>query len=208
MELHHIQQRSAGGPDTFDNCIPLCFDCHGDMRSYDHRHPKGRKFSEAELVAHRDAWYGRYAASGGAAASPEHMELDRATFRRLRERLPYDGVIRYLQDRYIGQPYARGAIDPLHEYLEDCRDPTFEFLDADLEGHRAVLNDAVHTYAEHVLNWTFADRPEVSYIQPEMKHRDPDRYYELVHTLAQEEGDVIGAYSALVRAARRKLGIQ
>jgi 5-methylcytosine-specific restriction endonuclease McrA len=36
MELHHIVHRSEGGQDTFENCIPLCFDCHGDMRSYDH----------------------------------------------------------------------------------------------------------------------------------------------------------------------------
>lgn len=57
MELHHIKPRAEGGKDTFDNCIPLCFDCHADQRSTDHRHPKGRKYSQKELRVRRDAWY-------------------------------------------------------------------------------------------------------------------------------------------------------
>jgi len=28
IELHHIVQKAKGGDDTFDNCIPLCLDCH------------------------------------------------------------------------------------------------------------------------------------------------------------------------------------
>lgn len=57
IELHHIVHKSEGGTDLFDNCIPLCFDCHGDMRSYDHNHPKGTKYSPSELKRHRDEWY-------------------------------------------------------------------------------------------------------------------------------------------------------
>ena len=28
IECHHIIPHADGGDDTFDNCIPLCFDCH------------------------------------------------------------------------------------------------------------------------------------------------------------------------------------
>ena len=59
MELHHIEQRAEGGADTFDNCIPLCFDCHADVGSYNHKHPKGRKYSVSELMGHRDNWYAK-----------------------------------------------------------------------------------------------------------------------------------------------------
>lgn len=59
MELHHVDQVSAGGADTFANCIPLCLDCHADMRSYDSAHPKGTKYTPGELRAHRDRWYAR-----------------------------------------------------------------------------------------------------------------------------------------------------
>lgn len=57
MEVHHIKAKTDGGSDTFDNAIPLCFDCHAEVRQYDPKHPKGIKFSERELCAHRDAWY-------------------------------------------------------------------------------------------------------------------------------------------------------
>jgi hypothetical protein len=57
MELHHIVLQSEGGGNNNDNCIPLCLDCHTDMRSYDHHHPKGRKYSREELREHRFDWY-------------------------------------------------------------------------------------------------------------------------------------------------------
>ncbi len=49
IEVHHIKQKSEGGSDDFWNLIPLCFDCHGEVKSYNPKHPKGNKFSEKEL---------------------------------------------------------------------------------------------------------------------------------------------------------------
>lgn len=57
IEVHHIRAYADGGSDAFDNAIPLCFDCHAEVRQYDPRHPKGTKFSEKELIQHRDNWY-------------------------------------------------------------------------------------------------------------------------------------------------------
>ena len=57
MEVHHIIQEADGGPNTLDNAIPLCFDCHCDAGHYNNRHPKGTKFSIQELTKSRDAWY-------------------------------------------------------------------------------------------------------------------------------------------------------
>lgn len=57
IELHHIIQKADAGEDTFDNCIPLCLDCHADVKAYNLRHPKGKKYTESELKAHRDQWY-------------------------------------------------------------------------------------------------------------------------------------------------------
>ena len=39
IELHHIIQKSDGGPDSFDNAIPLCLNCHADMGKTDPHHP-------------------------------------------------------------------------------------------------------------------------------------------------------------------------
>lgn len=57
MELHHIKQHAHGGKDTFENCIPLCFDCHSEVRMYNPEHPKGTKYSEEELIQRRDLFY-------------------------------------------------------------------------------------------------------------------------------------------------------
>jgi hypothetical protein len=56
MHLHHIIHKSAGGDDSFGNCIPLCFNCHDDM-GHDPKHSLGRKYSAPELTERRDNWY-------------------------------------------------------------------------------------------------------------------------------------------------------
>ncbi|MDY0300027.1 MAG: HNH endonuclease [Trichlorobacter sp.] len=57
IETHHLKPKQQGGDDSFDNCIPLCFDCHAEVEHYNNNHPRGRKFSEGELRKHRDNWY-------------------------------------------------------------------------------------------------------------------------------------------------------
>ena len=32
MEIHHIKAKADGGEDSFENAIPLCFDCHAEVR--------------------------------------------------------------------------------------------------------------------------------------------------------------------------------
>lgn len=59
MEVHHIKARAEGGQDIYENAIPLCFDCHAEVRQYDPKHPKGIKFTEKELIMHRDEWYSK-----------------------------------------------------------------------------------------------------------------------------------------------------
>ena len=66
MEVHHIKARADGGEDVFENAIPLCFDCHAIVRQYDPRHPKGIKFTEKELIMHRDTWYNKIEKSAAA----------------------------------------------------------------------------------------------------------------------------------------------
>jgi hypothetical protein len=57
MQLHHIVQESNGGPDTLENCIPLCLECHEEVGSYNPGHPIGRKFTPDELRGHRNVWF-------------------------------------------------------------------------------------------------------------------------------------------------------
>ena len=57
INLHHIVQRADGGNDSFENCIPLCLDCHEDMGKPDSYHSTGKHYSPKELAMHRDSWY-------------------------------------------------------------------------------------------------------------------------------------------------------
>ncbi|MDW7690297.1 HNH endonuclease [Flammeovirgaceae bacterium SG7u.111] len=57
IEIHHILPKEQGGEDTFENAIPLCFDCHSDAGHYHAQHPKGTKFSINELKKHKKEWF-------------------------------------------------------------------------------------------------------------------------------------------------------
>ena len=56
MELHHIEHKANGGLDNVENAIPLCFECHAEVNHYNDNHPKGRKFTNEELLAHKNQW--------------------------------------------------------------------------------------------------------------------------------------------------------
>lgn len=57
IEIHHIKPKEQGGKDSFENAIPLCFDCHCDAGHYFSKHPKGTKFSPNELKKHKEKWF-------------------------------------------------------------------------------------------------------------------------------------------------------
>ena len=48
MEIDHIDQAADDGGNNRENAIPVCFDCHAEIHSYNPRHPKGRKFTAEE----------------------------------------------------------------------------------------------------------------------------------------------------------------
>lgn len=56
-EVHHIVQEADGGANDLDNAIVLCSRCHGEAGHYNIRHPRGTKYSPAELRRHRDEWW-------------------------------------------------------------------------------------------------------------------------------------------------------
>ena len=57
VEVHHIIPEADSHDNSFENAIPLCFDCHAAAGHFNPRHPRGTKFSPEELRRHRDNWY-------------------------------------------------------------------------------------------------------------------------------------------------------
>lgn len=56
METDHIVPKEEGGGDDIDNAIPVCFECHAEIHSYNDKHPRGRKFLPDELRHHKEEW--------------------------------------------------------------------------------------------------------------------------------------------------------
>jgi len=57
IEVHHIVPIEQGGSDDIDNAIPLCFDCHKEVGSYNEKHPIGSKYRAEELKVRREQIY-------------------------------------------------------------------------------------------------------------------------------------------------------
>jgi hypothetical protein len=56
IETDHITPVESGGSDDIENAIPVCFECHAEIHSYNDKHPRGRKFHPQELRSHKDQW--------------------------------------------------------------------------------------------------------------------------------------------------------
>ena len=56
METDHMVPRADGGSDDIENAIPVCFECHAEIHSYNDQHPRGRKFRSEELRLQKEQW--------------------------------------------------------------------------------------------------------------------------------------------------------
>lgn len=210
IELHHIKPRSDGGQDTFENCIPLCFDCHADMSTYDHKHPKGSKYTEGELIRHRDSWYEKVRASAGVFALPEHLKLDVNTFRKAVELLPWKGSISFVRNHYFANPFQWSEFDDFYKYWEECDDPAFEFIAPDMEGLRGKLLHAIAHFVEHASLNTFpVGNSETRLNGMPSAHTKEDYQLngERINSLMSKAKELSAIYDEFIKLGRRKYGI-
>jgi len=209
IEVHHIQEVSEGGDNGLDNAIPLCFDCHADMRSYDFKHPKGNKYSQSELKRHRDIWFEKVKGNIGLANRAEVVETDKNVYQLLVKILPWDGSINFIRTNdFAGWSFELARLDDLHEFVHQCKNPAFEFIDPDLEGLRASLLQLIGSF-----NWTIATETfpiqnvKRNSVPEEWEYEQPERFEEVVSKIHKTADQIVETYGSLVRTATRKLGI-
>ena len=210
IELHHINFKSEGGQDNIENCIALCFDCHGDMRSYDAKHPKGTKYTPEELKKHRDAWLTRVTGTPLQAYSQDNLILDRKTFIKICEMLPWKGTVEYVSRlNFSGYQFLVGKFDPFLNFYFSCEDPYLEFIDPELERFRADLLAGVDELTERVAVDTFPANAErgTNSVPAEWEYEQPERFARVVGQLHAAASKVVDSYRQLVSAGRRKLGV-
>lgn len=56
IETDHIVPYAQSQDNNIQNAIPVCFECHAEIHSYNDKHPRGRKFRPEELRQHKDQW--------------------------------------------------------------------------------------------------------------------------------------------------------
>ena len=213
IELHHIVQKQEGGKDSYDNCIPLCFDCHAEVKTYNPKHPKGRKYTSSELKAHRNRWYEKVSKSHGITANPDYIELDRKVFTELRAILPSDkGAIPFLRAHDYGASYPCDIHHDLHKFLYNCTKPEFEFIDMDLEGCRAKLSKNIDDFLKAVGLYIFSldNRPDRCRVPKEWSYGSEEQKKEwrkAVELLNELKTQVFETYDELIRIGRRKLAV-
>lgn len=213
IELHHIIQKAQGGLDTDENCIPLCLDCHAEVKAYDPKHPKGRRYTESELRQHRDRWYEKVRGENLVVVHPDCVELDRKLFLKIREILPgKGGSISFMRNHSYTDPFPFKRHDDLQQYKLQCEDPEFEFIDSDIEVRKSQLTDAVKKFlailGEVVFtseNWVHNSKMAV---YPDIKYTKPEIYYEAIDKVHGAANEVCSAYDDLVRLGRRKMAVE
>jgi hypothetical protein len=205
IELHHIRLASEGGTDTYENCIPLCFNCHADMRSYDHKHPKGTKYTAKELLRHRDAWFESVRTVGGPALEPEYAAADRSMLDEIRHILPWDRSVVFLREHNFAYEFSAQSLTVFDEFCDRCKDPAFEFFDADLEAHRSQFISALNRFLSNVGQYTSGQSAGCLGVGRQWTHADRPRFDREVESLQDSASDAANQYDALIRVAKRKL---
>ncbi|MGL5257165.1 MAG: HNH endonuclease [Proteocatella sp.] len=208
IELHHIKAATNGGGDTFDNCIPLCFDCHAEVRAYDIKHPKGKKFTESELIRHRDGWYKKVSLGIGIVNNEEYIELDRTVYKQIKEVLNRECFLDFIKTfNFAGWPFSLTLLNPLDEFLYLCESPEMEFIDSDLESILSELKYNLKRFRYLISVNTFSVGNNENSVPEEWEYEQPERFSKVVEEIHLFAKNSVESYANLVKLGRRKLRI-
>ena len=211
MELHHIKHKSEGGEETFENCIPLCFDCHADQKSYDHKHPKGTKYSREELKGHRDKWY-KLAGQNLGTGTTHHLEQDKFLFEKIIDIIPANPTIWYLRHvDFRARKFNLDPIRPLNQLLLIQRqEPWNVFFDSDIQSRYNEMLKLMDEFEQMIQfeTFNFDDDNYNTQCVPREWHLDqPERYDRVTKKLNSLSTEVVKAYTELMGTSRVKLGV-
>lgn len=211
IELHHIVPSTENGEDSYDNCIPLCFDCHAEVKAYNAKHPKGRMYTASELKRHRNLWYEKVRNSHTIISNPDYLELDRQLFCEIREILPSDrGSINFLRFHDYGASFPCGIHEDLYTFMYKCSNPEFEFMDIDLEGIRARLFELIDKFTDLTGQFTFPvdGAPRKNRVPKEWTYGSREeqvKFNKITNELNELGAEICKVYDELIKLGRRKL---
>jgi hypothetical protein len=178
IEVHHI---NPNGGNAEDNGIPLCFDCHAEVRAYDPSHPKGRKFTPSELKKHRDQWFSimskpPYTPRQEVSPKLEPSPISPEIFKSLR--IDDQKPTRQLIATYISKPkeiraFIKEVVNQLNSDIEDTRLKMGNILEELIEWDPSLVSaDILEKMSE---NKFFSVRSSAAYCYYLLASADPGR---------------------------------
>ncbi|MCH5138165.1 HNH endonuclease [Clostridiaceae bacterium UIB06] len=206
MELHHIKQAADGGDDTLDNCIPLCLDCHAEVKAYDPHHPKGKKYSENELHLHRDKWYEKVALGLSTSIEEKPMQCDIDLYRKIKNVFDDQNLQYYLREYDLGNDFDNNVFNGLNTLYYLVDNPNFEFLDSEIEKLKRILMSNIAHFISYKATNTFITKHgtkalKVWFTEDGWTYEEQLQMSNAFNKLAN---DIWNSYCNLVEICRRK----
>lgn len=204
IECDHIVPRERGGDDVFNNCIPLCFDCHAEVHNYNERHPRGTRYTPTELRKRREIWYRKVRT--GQLSSTQPSEADRRTLQDLLTLVPSNGTIGWLRTFHFGGSFDNSDLDDLRKYLDHRNGPDHEFLDPEIEKLRIDFRKVSRRFLTYKAGntWLIRDTDRIG-VPIEWEVEQHDRWVKTIDRLNDLADSICESYDRLVRIARKKL---
>lgn len=139
-----------------------------------------------------------------------HKERDQQVFDEISKVLPNHGTINWLREYDFGSAFRYGWLRDLRRFEEKLNDPSFEFLDAELEKLRITLQEKVSEFNQVIGSETFPTHPigkddMVGRIPYEMSYESTERFKKIQDRINGLAEEIVKIYDDLVRQARRKL---
>lgn len=219
INLHHIIQSADGGDDSFENCIPLCLDCHEDMDKPDPRHSTGKHYSSNELIMHRDNWYAKVQ-NGNADTNAPVCEEDKELFKQIRTFFT-DELCDTLKSCDFGGVFPYSLFSDLDKVYRISDNPDNEFIDAELETMRVNMFNIIRDFKNYLAANTFGrliggkmyQVPRLwllkeGEIRPERNRHDDGWYFDdegLEYEKPEDENDIFTLYANRYQAEANKL---
>ncbi|WFA07621.1 HNH endonuclease signature motif containing protein [Tissierella sp. Yu-01] len=206
IELHHIKQKAEGGEDTLENCIPLCFNCHAEVKAYNPKHPKGKMYTESELIRHRDNWYEKVKKGFKTPINYEPSKLDYELFQTITVVFGNSSLQYYLTEFDFGADFDNSVFKELYNLEYSFKKPEFEFIDSELEKLKGNLANSISTFSSFKAVNTFRTDHGTQAIRAWFNNYD---FYDtedmkIVDGLNDLATDIWNNYTSLVRECRRK----
>ncbi len=127
IETDHIVPAEEGGQDDIGNAIPVCFECHAEIHTYNDKHPRGRKYTPEELRLHKEQWL-RLCREQPELTLPSRRDDDVGPLQALIDELAYNSQVAKLaetkrgavfMDEQFRRAVSEGAIALLADPLRD-----------------------------------------------------------------------------------------